>query len=103
MIAALKPNLDTPPRPTDPDSWEGRYIHAFLWLRTLVGVFGSSAFEENDDDSVLEPSLASCSCGSFRTRLLDLRSTFVAKSADALVAEAEIHVTRGPIGAPEVH
>jgi hypothetical protein len=40
MIAALKPNLETPPRPADPDSWEGRYIRAFLWLRTLVGVFG---------------------------------------------------------------
>ena len=40
MIAALKPELSTPPRPADPNSWEGRYIRAFLWLRTLVGVFG---------------------------------------------------------------
>src|ERR1700687_3510887 len=40
MIAALKPELSTPPRPADPNSWEGRYIRAFLWLRTLIGVFG---------------------------------------------------------------
>jgi hypothetical protein len=40
MIAALKPELSTPPRPADPNSWEGRYIRAFLWMRTLVGVFG---------------------------------------------------------------
>jgi hypothetical protein len=40
VIAALKPELSTPPRPDDPDSWEGRYVRAFLWLRTLVGVFG---------------------------------------------------------------
>lgn len=38
--AAFKPVLTTPPRPSDPDSWEGRYVRAFLWLRTLVGVLG---------------------------------------------------------------
>jgi hypothetical protein len=38
--AAFKPVLTTPARPADPDSWEGRYVLAFLWLRTLVGILG---------------------------------------------------------------
>src|SRR3954452_21225836 len=38
--AAFTPVLTTPARPTDPDSWEGRYVRAFLWLRSLVGVLG---------------------------------------------------------------
>jgi hypothetical protein len=40
MIAALRPNLSTPSRPTDPNSWAARYVRSFLWLRALVGGLG---------------------------------------------------------------
>jgi hypothetical protein len=40
MIAALRPDLSTPARPADPNSWDALYIRAFLWLRTLVGALG---------------------------------------------------------------
>jgi hypothetical protein len=40
MIAALRPDLSTPPRPSDPNSGDALFVRSFLLLRAFVGIAG---------------------------------------------------------------
>jgi radical SAM superfamily enzyme YgiQ (UPF0313 family) len=63
----------------------------------------SHAYEEDGDESLLDPSHGSASCEDIGHRLLDLRNAFVARNTNALLAGLEANVIRGPIGAPQIH